>query len=248
MGKCVAIPGWIGRIIRVSVVGALCFAPVAFASKPDSVPDWVRAAAAQTLPSYAPETKAVVLLHDVTYSVPPDGRAVEHVRRVVKILRPGGRNEAIVSVPFDKDTSVLSLHVWSIGPDGHEYAVKDNEAVEFGYAGQGNLYEDDKFKAVRAPGRDPGGVVAYEYEQRERPYLREKTWFFQEDVPHVNESFTLELPAGYTYGTVWAHHSSVPAADLEHQRWRWEMKNTPGIDLDRVMMRPSEMALAGRLI
>jgi hypothetical protein len=241
------MPGWIGRIIRVSVVGALCFAPLAFASKPDSVPDWVRAAAAQTLPSYAPETNAVVLLHDVTYSVAPDGRAVEHVRRVVKILRPGGRDEAIVNVPFDKDTSVLSLHVWSIGPDGHEYAVKDNEAVEFGYPGQGNLYADDKFKAVRAPGRDPGGVVAYEYEQRERPYLREKTWFFQEDVPHVNESFTLELPAGYTYGTVWAHHSSVPAADLEHQRWRWEMKNTPGIDLDRVMMRPSEMALAGRM-
>ena len=25
------------------------------------------------------------------------------------------------------------MHVWSIGPDGHEYAVKDNEMAECGY-------------------------------------------------------------------------------------------------------------------
>ena len=87
---------------------------------------------------------------------------------------------------------------------------------------------------MKAPGRDPGGIIAYEYEQRMRPYLNEKTWIFQEDIPHVSESFTLELPSGYTYGTVWAHHNSVQAADLEHQRWRWEMKDTPGIDLDHV--------------
>jgi len=142
---------------------------------------------------------------------------------------------------------VLSLHVWSIGPDGHEYAVDDKEITEFGYPNEGPLYEDLKYKAVKAPGRDPGGIIAYEYEQRERPYLDEKTWFFQEDIPHVSESFTLELPPGYTYGTVWAHHDSTRASDLEHQRWRWEMKDTPGIDLDHVLMRPSELALAGRM-
>jgi hypothetical protein len=33
----------------------------------------------------------VVLLDELTYTVAPDGRAAEHVRRVVKILRPQGR-------------------------------------------------------------------------------------------------------------------------------------------------------------
>jgi hypothetical protein len=199
------------------------------------------------LPTYAPETNAVVLLDDTTYSVAPNGQAIEHYRRVVKILRPAGRDEGIVQVPFDKDSKILSLHVWSIGPDGHEYAVDNKEIVEFGYPNDGPLYADEKYKAVKAPGRDPGGVVAYEYEQRMRPYLNEKTWFFQEDIPHVSESFTLELPPGYTYGTVWAHHNLTQASDLEHQRWRWEMKDTPGIDLNYVLMRPSEMALAGRM-
>ncbi len=225
---------------------ALCALPAEAAPK-QSVPDWVREAAAKTLPTYTPETTAVVLLDDTTYSVEPNGQATEHYRRVVKILRPAGRDEGIVTVPFDKDSKVLSLHVWSIGPDGHEYAVDDKEITEFGYPNEGSLYEDLKYKALKAPGRDPGGIVAYEYEQRERPYLNEKTWFFQENIPHVSESFTLELPPGYTYGTVWAHHNSTQASDLEHQRWRWEMKDTPGIDLDHVLMRPSELALAGRM-
>lgn len=97
------------------------------------------------------------------------------------------------------------------------------------------------------PGRDPGGVIAYEYEQRIRPFLTEKTWFFQTDLPSVNETFTLELPFGYTYGTVWAHHEQMKASDLENQRWRWEMKDVPAIDLNHVLYRPSELSLAGRM-
>ncbi len=102
--------------------------PVCFA-KQDSVPDWVSAAAAQKLPDYPADTNAVVLLDDTTYTVAPNGQATEHYRHVVKILRPQGRDDAIVAVPFDKDTKILSLHVWSIGPDGHQYALKDNEIV-----------------------------------------------------------------------------------------------------------------------
>src|SRR5579862_8700371 len=158
------------------LVSLICLAAVpALASKPDSVPDWVRTAAQQKLPEYSPETNAVILLDDTTYTVAPDGSAVEHHRHVIKILRPQGRNEGIVGVAFDKDTKILSMHVWSIGPDGHEYAVKDNEMTEHGY-GEGHSFEDAKVRVASAPGRDPGGVVAYEYEQRCHPYLTEKTW------------------------------------------------------------------------
>jgi hypothetical protein len=225
----------------------LCFALPAFASKPDSVPDWVRTAAQQKHPDYSPETNAVVLLEDTTYTVAPDGTAVEHYRRVTKILRPQGREEGIVAVPFDKDTKILSMHVWSIGPDGHEYAVKDNEMAEYGYPGQGSLFEDIKIRAANPPGRDPGAIVAYEFDQRSRPYLTEKTWFFQSDLPRLNQSFTLELPPGFTHGTVWAHSKEIAATDLEHQRWRWDLKDTPPIDLDHVTLRPSASALEGRM-
>jgi hypothetical protein len=213
----------------------------------DSVPGWVRAAAAQTIPAYSSETHAVVLLSDTTYTVTADGRAVKHVRRVVKILRPQGRDEATIAVNFDKDTKLLSMNVWSIGPDGHEYAMKDSEMLDEGVDDRDVLFQDDRQRVARAPAADPGAVIAYEYEQRVRPYISETTWFFQEDIPILQQSFTLQLPAGYTFGTEWTHRAPAQATDLESQRWRWEMKDVPGIDLEHVPMSPSIWALAGRM-
>jgi transglutaminase-like putative cysteine protease len=214
----------------------------------ESVPEWVKAAATQVLPAYPPDTKAVVLLDDTTYTVNLDGTAIEHSRTVIKILRPQGRDQGLVFVPFDKDRKILSMHVWSIGPNGQEYALNDKEMVELGYPGQGNLYEDERIRAARPPGRDPGGLVAYEYEQRMLPYIAEKTWFFQDSSPRLHQSFTLELPAGFSYTTVWTHHSKVQESDPEdRRRWRWEINNTPAIDLEQVLHRPSALSLAGRM-
>jgi hypothetical protein len=233
--------------LSLAAACALLFALPCAASSKDSVPDWVRTAASQTLTHYSPETNAVVILDDCTYSVSPDGRAVEHVRRVVKILRPQGRNEATFHVDFDKDTKILTMRVWAIGPDGHEYAMKDNEFEDKGYSGGGVAFEDDRYRVARAPGADPGGVVAIEYEQRRRPYFSEHTQFFQEDIPSVSQSFTLELPPGFIYTAVWANHAAVQGTDIEQGRWRWEMQNVPGIDLDSVPMSPSYGALESRM-
>ena len=117
------------------------------------------------------------------------------------------------------------MHVWSIGPDGHEYAVKDNEMAEVSLR-RGSTVLRRHRRVANPPGRDPGGIVAYEYEQRCHPYLTETTGSSRA-ISRLNQSFTLELPAGFTYGTVWAH-TQGPAIDLEHQRWRWVMNDEPG--------------------
>ncbi len=235
-----------GRGIFWFGILAISGAQNAVAAK-DSVPDWVKAAAQQTLPTYSAETNAVILLDETTLTVSSDGHAVEHHRRVLKILRPAGRDNAVVVVPFDKDTKLQSLHVWSIGPDGHEYAMKENDMAVFSPPGEGILYQDVQYKVANAPGRDPGGVVAYEADQRLPSYMTEEDWMFQSSIPSVSQSFTLILPPGFTYGVAWAHHKAEPAIDLEGQRWRWDLKNIPAIDLDKVPMSPSEQALAGRM-
>src|ERR1700679_580009 len=79
-----------------------------FGSQP--VPDWVKTAAQQKLPEFHGNPKAVVLLEETTYTVDQKGQAVEHVRRVVKILRPQGREYGYPAVWYDKDSKVLSMH------------------------------------------------------------------------------------------------------------------------------------------
>jgi hypothetical protein len=236
-----------GRGLGACSIALLLGSALPAAAKTDLAPDWVHTAAAQTLPHFAAETNAVVLLDDTTYTVGSDGRAVEHRRHVVKILRPQGRDEAIIHIGFDKDTKILSMNVWTIGADGHEYAMKDKDFSDVGLDGDSEMFQDDRFRVAHAPAADPGAVVAYEYEQRERPYTTEKTWSFQSEIPRLNQSFTLELPPGYAYRTVWAHHPVMVAADLENHHWRWEMKDTPAVDLNRVPLAPAPDSLAGRM-
>lgn len=236
--------------VRLSAAAAvlMAIAPLSLRASSNNVPDWVKAAAQQPLPKLPESTKAVVLLDDETYTVDAKGQAVIHEREVIKILRPQGRDYARPTVWYDKDSKILSLHAWSIDPAGHEYAVKDSEMREGSPPGEGGqLYEDVKYRIADPPGRDPGGIIAIEYEKRERPYLAEVDWDFQGALPVVSQSFNIELPPGYSYTTTWAHHAKVEAIDLEHQRYRWEMNNEPAIDLEHIPMSPSADSLAGRM-
>ena len=245
--------GRMGGRLALLVVGAMvlgsgvpAWAGSIFGSQP--VPDWVKTAAQEKLPEFHGNPKAVVLLEETTYTVDAKGQAIEHVRRVVKILRPQGRDYGYPAVWYDKDSKVLSMHVWSIDPAGHDYTLKDNEILDVGQPGEGGeLYSDDRAKVADPPGRDPGGIVAYEYEKRERPYLAETNWEFQDGLPRMQQSFTLALPAGYTYTTTWARHAKVEGADLENHSYRWEMNDEPAIDLDNVPMSPGEGSLAARM-
>lgn len=244
---------WIARaqFAAAAVCAAMCVTAHAagslFGSAPP-VPDWVKGAMQQKMPEVTGTPKAVVLLDETTYTVAADGRATKHVRYVVRILRPQGRDYGYPVVWFDKDSKVLSMHVWSIDAAGHEYSLKDEEIHEVSPPGEGGeLYSDDKAKIAEPPGRDPGGVIAYEYDRRERPYLAETNWEFQDDIPRLKQSFTLVLPPGFTYTTTWAHHAKVDGADLESSRYRWEMNNEPAIDLEEVPMAPAEGALSARM-
>ena len=210
-----------------------------------SVPDWVKQAAAQTLPAYPADTKAVVLLEETSLNVQPEGRSVEHVRRVVKILRPGGRHYGEIAVWFNKDSRVNYLHVWSIGPDGHEYAMKDNEIVERSWQGGGVLYDDARAKTADAPARDVNAVIAYEYEQKVPFYESEDSFELQESIPKLKQSYILRLPSGWQYKTAWHRHAPVQPTETGNQL-EWDVADVPALDLHDVPAAPSFKGLYAR--
>jgi hypothetical protein len=149
--------GAVKLFFMIVALGAMLAGEKLLASN-NAVPDWVRAEAQQTLPKLPNSARSVMLLDERTYTVGADGRATEHMRHVVKILRPQGREDAMPAVWFDKDDKLLSMHVWSIDPAGKEYAVKDSEMHEMSPPGQGGeLYVDVKARVADPPGRDHSG-------------------------------------------------------------------------------------------
>lgn len=147
----------LGTISVFLVVSFVACGPAGASTPP--FPDWVMQVSASALPDHSKDAKAIVLLEDRLIMVQPDGRAVERRREVVKILRSQGREYAKPMAWFSKDERLLSFHVWSIGPDGHQYTMKDTEYQETGAEGGGLLYEDERAKVASPPGMDPGGLL-----------------------------------------------------------------------------------------
>ncbi len=213
-----------------------------------SFPDWVSQAASTKLPALPPETKAVELLDDTLVTVFPDGRAVERHREVIKIIRPQGRDYSELGVWFSKDRKLNSFHAWSIGPDGHQYIVKDDQVREIGLDEGGLLYVDDRAKIVRPPGSDPGGVVAYEMERQVPSYRSEAVWEFQQTIPMARTVFEVDLPPTWQHYVAWLRHDATTPVEVAPNHFRWELTDIPGVNLEGIPLAPSERALAGRMV
>ena len=210
----------------------------------DSVPDWFRQIAHAPLPHYPEETDAVVLLDDETLNVKDNGEMYETHRRVLKILRTGGKRYGIFHASYDKDSKIEWMHAWSISANGQEFELKDKDAVETTPYDDA-LYLDIHFRVMRPPAIEPGAYVAVEYQERRRPYAFNEKWLFQREVPVKVARFSVNLPAGWEYQYRFGNWAEKKPASTGNNNWSWEIDDIPGIEEERQM--PSFGSLAGMM-
>ncbi len=241
------LAAWSPLLRTLSSVLALALLSLPAHAK-DQVPDWVRTAAAQPASKLPPHSDAVTLLEETEYTVASDGTLTEHHRKVVRILRPQGRKFGEMYAQYNSMAKLRYMHLWSIGADGHEYAVKDNELNEVGTGAGFELYSDGRARGGKAPGMEVGAVAAMEYEQQVRPYENDIIWIPGEDIPVVRERMTLNLPPGYTYRATWKGKPKADAVDAEHGRTLWEVHDQASlIAPDPVPLAPNQISQAPRL-
>jgi transglutaminase-like putative cysteine protease len=210
----------------------------------DKAPDWMHEAARQTLPTYAPETVAVVLLDECVTTAKGNGEIETVYRRAYKLLRPEARQEyGKLAVYFDNETKVSYLKAWGISPNGVEYAVNDKEAVEENQPYE--LYNDERRRLLQLPSLEPGSIVGYEYAQKKRPYVFEDEWQIQERIPVRRSRVVLNLPSGWEIATYWANYAEVKPQPDGPNQFVWEMENVPAVEHEERM--PAFSAVAGRM-
>jgi hypothetical protein len=209
------------------------------------VPDWLHNAAQQTTKTYADDVNAVILLSETETTVKDNGETISRERRVIKVLRPSGRDAAYQAVPFDEETKLNYFKGWSISSKGVEYEAKKDDVFELA-GGEGyEVYSDAKRKIMRIPGVDVGTVVGVEWEQKRHPYTFEDQWFFQRSMPVVRTRFILHLPASWEYRAAWIQHPEVQP-QVQGSTYTWELAEIPRIETEAEM--PPWRALAGHLI
>jgi Domain of Unknown Function with PDB structure (DUF3857)/Transglutaminase-like superfamily len=227
--------------VLISLLG-LCLGSASAA-----VPDWLKQAAAEKLPVYPAETKAVVLDDQTEITIEGPGQYVEHDRRILKILRPDGRDYAQLRVHLRQQDKLLSVHAWSIDSSGHEFEVKDKEFEDVANLPSEILYSDVRFRHARAPaGEQPGTVIGFEYEVRYVNWLKQVSWVYQERIPVRRTEFTLQLPAGWEYKSAWSGGKNPTPERSADNRWKWTQSDVPAIhDDEELMPRPYGLEARG---
>ncbi len=232
------------NVLFLAFLTAILISLVSPAWAADKAPDWMREAARQTLPTYPPETVAVVLLDECITTVKDKGEIETLYRRAYKILRPEAREEyGMVIVPFDTETKLSYLKAWAIPPNGPEYQVTEKDAIETGWSEE--LYSDDRRKELRLPAVVPGSIVGVEFVQKKRPYMYEDEWLIQDRIPVRRSRVTLNLPSGWEMATYWANYAEVKPQPNGPNQFLWEMENVPAVEHEEDM--PSLRAIAGRM-
>jgi len=230
-------------IKRCAVLLTFLFAAPAAALA--TVPDWLKAAAAETLPKYPEETIAVILLDEQVTTVKSADQIETTYRRAVRILRPQGKERyGTVAVSFSSDNRLTYLKAWCIPATGDSYEMKEKDAVETS-AFKEELYSDVRFKLIAIPAAGPGSVVGYEYTQKNRPYFLQDEWRFQERIPVRLSRFVLRLPSSWEYSAKWANYAAAEPVSQNKDAVTWEARDVPAIEKEPDM--PPFRAIVARM-
>lgn len=208
-----------------------------------STPDWLRSLAQQTAKHYPDDVNAVELLDDQQTTVRDNGEIVTHARVAYRILRPEGKDYANLELFYDSETKINSLHGWSMTTKGQEYEAKDKDAFERN-ASTFEVFSDIKEKILIVPGAEVGTVVGFEYERKERPYVFDSRWSFQDVIPVEKARYTLQLPRSWEFKASWENHEEVQPT-VQNGIYIWELSDLPRIEQE--VNRPPYHALAGHM-
>jgi transglutaminase superfamily protein len=87
--------------------------------------------------------------------------------------------------------------------------------------------------------------VGYEVEQEDRPYVFEVNWDPQENIPVREARYTLQLPPGWDYRSVWVNHAEV-APTISGNELQWVMTDLPAVRFEPDM--PPWQGVAARMV
>jgi transglutaminase-like putative cysteine protease len=232
-------------LLLVAAAALFSFGPGASRAVADGAPEWMHAAARDTMPPAEKDAVAVILLDEIVTTVKDNGDVEVLHRRVYKILRPEARRDfGDLEVAFDKDTRITSFKAWTIPASGKDFELKEKDATERGSFSE-FLYDGLRVKRLQFPAVVPGNFVGYEYSQQARPYLLSDVWDFQETVPIRRSRYVLQLPPGWEMSTRWSNHPELKETSTGGNSFSWELENIPAIVVEPDM--PPFEAIAGRM-
>ena len=143
-----------------------------------------------------PDVAALILLDRglLTFGL-DDERQVPYARlrrfRRLKVLRPPGRDQARIEVPFDPGSIVRGLIARAIQPDGTTVNIEDDDARVVEHA------SGVRALVLELPDVDVGTIIEHTYDLYTDDLRFIPPWQFQHSFPTVRSEYAVVVPAGF---------------------------------------------------
>jgi hypothetical protein len=205
----------------------LLFALTVGARAADDTPPWVRDAAAQKIPDYPAKVSSVVLLHEESVTVDPDGRRVMRERGVIRILQAGDEKITAVRTYNNKSGRIRDFQGWLIPPSGRLVTFAKDRIVDV--AIQEGVYEELRLKTLQCNCPQPGSIFAWEVTEEEKTLFTQYQYAFQQQSPVLASRFTLTLPSGWEVKNTLFNQDPI-APRITGNTYSWELRNLAPIE------------------
>lgn len=216
-------------------------------SKDHPVPDWGMQAYKTKTPDYAKDAAAVILYDEYVETIDDQGRAVERERYALRILKPQGRDEGVCGVSYDVDQKINYFRAWTIAADEKTYQAQDKDFFDRGNTSIPIMLSTRKVRVASPPAMDVGATIVCESEEVMESYSQEKDWQVQFGIPVVFQALEIDLPQGRTLTSSWHRHDPVTPVQPTPSVWRWDLRDTPALELRDIPSAPARAALEARM-
>jgi len=104
-----------------------------------------------------------------------------------------------------------------------------------------DLYSDVRTKVMRFADTGPGSIVAFEWVQKERPFINQEYHFFQGKSPVVVSRYCLRLPSDWRLESFIFNHEPITPVE-DRNRYSWELLNLAPIAEEPRMPAPMSVS------
>lgn len=191
----------------------------------DEAPPWLKQAASITIPPQEKKIGAVILHNRIKKIFSEDGKTTTITNGAIRILTSEGKENAHASVTYNTDSEkVKEIKAWIIRPSGEVKSLGKDHIIE-GSPVDNNVYDDVRNKGIFGAGyADPGSVFGYEIVTEDRSIFSQVVHGFQNDIPVLESSITVELPPNWKANGITFNHAEI-APKVTGNTYIWEMRN-----------------------
>jgi hypothetical protein len=239
------------------LIGCCCALIMAATAAPafaagEDVPQWLLQAAATSIPAYAKDVPAVVLLNDQTTTIGEDGRIVTTTTYAVRILTREGRALAVASQGYATDGGrVRDMRAWLIRSSGDVKRYGKDRIVD-SVVDLDDVYDESRVSIISASAEaDVGMVFGYQVTSEGRSLFPQDEWQFQDCFAGINaclpallSRYQLTLPSGWRASSVTFNHAKLEP-NVNGTSYAWQLINLPPIEPEAAS--PEVTTLAPRL-